>query len=68
MTLSIRPADPWDEDEMDVLQAQYVEAQRAEVPDAHVYSRADSEAFLRSTDGPVFYHAFVAVDAETIVG
>jgi GNAT superfamily N-acetyltransferase len=68
MTLSIRPADPWDEDEMDVLQAQYVEAQRAEVPNAHVYSRADSVAFLRSTDGPVFYHAFVAVDAETIVG
>jgi predicted N-acetyltransferase YhbS len=68
MSLSIRPVDPWDEGEMDVVQALYVEAQRAEVPDAHVYSRADSVAFLRSTGGPVFYDAFVALDGGTIVG
>ena len=42
MSVSIRPVDPWDEDELVVLQALYVEAQRAEVPDARVYSRADS--------------------------
>ena len=58
MSVSIRPVDPWDEDEMDVLQALYVEAQRAEVPDARVYSRADSVALLRRTEGGVFYHAF----------
>ena len=49
MSLTIRPVDPWDEHEMDVLQEQYVEAQRAEVPDARVYSRADSVALLRRT-------------------
>jgi len=54
MSVSIRPVDPWDEDEMDVLQALYVEAQRAEVPDARVYSRTDSVALLRRTEGGVF--------------
>ena len=62
MSLTIRPVDPWDEDEMDVLQALYVEAQRAEVPDARVYSRADSVALLRRTEGGVFYHAFAGFD------
>jgi predicted N-acetyltransferase YhbS len=68
MSVSIRPVDTWDEDEMDVLQALYVEAQRAEVPDARVYSRADSVAFLRHRGTEVFYHAFVACEGEQIVG
>jgi predicted N-acetyltransferase YhbS len=68
MSVSIRPVDPWDEHEMDVLQALYVEAQRAEVPDARVYSRADSVAFLRHSGSEVFYHAFVACDRDEIVG
>ena len=62
MSLSIRPVDPWDEDEMDALQALYVEAQRAEVPDARVYSRADSVTLLRRTEGGVFYHAFAGFE------
>ena len=68
MSLVIRPVDPWDEDEMDVLQAQYVEAQRAEVPDARVYSRADSVALLRREPGGVFYHAFAGFDGDEMVG
>ena len=36
---------------MDLLQELYVEAQRAEVPDARVYSRADSVALLRDASG-----------------
>ena len=68
MSLSIRPVDPWDEDEMDVLQALYVEAQRAEVPDARVYSRADSVALLRRTEGGVFYHAFAGFEGDQMVG
>src|SRR5262245_24377000 len=68
MSLTIRPVDPWDEHEMDVLQDQYVEAQRAEVPDSHVYSRADSVGYLRSTGSAMFYHAFAALDGDTIVG
>jgi GNAT superfamily N-acetyltransferase len=68
MSLSIRPVDPWDEDEMDVLQALYVEAHRAEVPDARVYSRADSVAFLRHSGSEVFYHAFVACQGDEIRG
>jgi GNAT superfamily N-acetyltransferase len=68
MTLRIRPVDPWDEDEMDVLQAQYVEAQRAEVPDARVYSRADSVALLRREPGGVFYHAFAGLVGDELVG
>lgn len=68
MTLSIRPVDPWDEDEMDVLQGLYVEAQRAEVPDARVYSRADSVALLRRTEGGVFYHAFAGFEGDQMVG
>ena len=62
MSLTIRPVDPWDVHEMDVLQEQYVEAQRAEMPDARVYSRADSVALLRRTEGGVFYHAFAGFD------
>ncbi|MEO6512584.1 MAG: GNAT family N-acetyltransferase [Nocardioides sp.] len=58
----IRPVDPWDEEEMDVLQAQYAESARAEVPDARVYSRADSVALLRRQEGGVFYHAFAAFE------
>ena len=68
MSLTVRPVDAWDEREMDALQEQYVEAQRAEVPDAHVYSRADSAAFLRRPAGPVFYHAFAALDGDAMVG
>ncbi len=68
MSLSIRPVDPWDEDEMDVLQTLYVEAQRAEVPDARVYSRADSVALLRRTEGGVFYHAFAGFEGDQMVG
>jgi GNAT superfamily N-acetyltransferase len=60
--------DPWDEDEMDVLQALYVEAQRAEVPDARVYSRADSVALLRRQEGGVFYHAFAGFEGDRMVG
>ena len=62
MSLTIRPVDPWDEHEMDVLQAQYAEAARAEVPDARVYSRADSVALLRRPEGGVFYHAFAGFE------
>ena len=68
MSLSIRPVDPWDEDEMDVLQALYVEAQRAEGPDARVYSRADSVALLRRTEGGVLYHAFAGFEGDQMVG
>ena len=68
MSLTIRPVDPWDEDEMDVLQALYVEAQRAEVPDARVYSRTDSVALLRRQEGGVFYHAFAGFEGDQMVG
>ena len=68
MTLLIRPVDPWDEQEMDVLQDQYVEAQRAEVPDARVFSRDDSVTMLRRPEGGSFYHAFVGVEDGRIVG
>ena len=64
MSLTIRPVDPWDEHEMDVLQQQYVEAQRAEVPDARVFSRAESETMLRRPPGPAFYDAFAAFDGD----
>ncbi len=67
-SLTIRPVDPWDEHEMDVVQELYVEAQQAEVPDARVYSRADSVAFLRHSGSEVFYHAFVACDGDEILG
>ncbi len=66
--LTIRPVDPWDEQEMDLLQDLYVEAQRAEVPDARVYSRADSVALLRRPEGPSFYHAFAAIDGDEMLG
>ena len=69
MSLTIRPVDPWDEQEMDLVQDLYVEAQRAEVPDARVYSRADSVAVLRrepaGKSGGVFYHAFAGFDFST---
>ena len=68
MSLTIRPVDPWDEHEMDLIQDLYVEAQRAEVPDARVYSRADSVALLRRPEGPVFYHAYAALDGDAMVG
>jgi RimJ/RimL family protein N-acetyltransferase len=72
MSLTIRPVDPWDEHEMDVLQALYVEAHRAEVPDARVYSRADSVALLRREPagklGGVFYHAFAGFEEDEMVG
>jgi GNAT superfamily N-acetyltransferase len=68
MSLTIRPADPWDEHEMDLVQDLYVEAQRAEVPDARVYSRADSVALLRRPEGARFYHAFVALEGATMLG
>ena len=62
MSLTIRPVDPWDEHEMDLVQDLYVEAQRAEVHDARVYSRADSVALLRREPGGVFYHAFAGFE------
>jgi GNAT superfamily N-acetyltransferase len=65
MSLTIRPVDPWDEAELDVLQAQYVEAQRAEVPDARVFSRAESATMLRRPPGPAFYDAFAAFEGGT---
>ena len=68
MALVLRPVDPWDEAEMDVLQDLYVEAARAEVPDARLYSRADSVAPLRREGGEVFSHAFAALDDEAMVG
>jgi GNAT superfamily N-acetyltransferase len=68
MSLTIRPVDPWDEHEMDVLQAQYAEAARAEVPDARVYSRADSVTLLRREEGGTFYHAFAGFEGEQMVG
>ncbi len=64
MSLTIRPVDPWDEREMDVLQESYVEAARAEVPDARVYSRADSVALLRREEGGFFYHAFAGFEGD----
>jgi len=64
MSLTIRPVDAWDEHEMDVLQEQYVEAQRAEVPDARVFSRAESIAMLRLPPGVAFYDAFAAFDGD----
>src|SRR5262245_58029092 len=63
MDLRIRPVDPWDEHEMDVLQDLYVEAQRAEVPDSRIFSRAESVAALRPPEGGYFYDAFAAFDA-----
>jgi GNAT superfamily N-acetyltransferase len=68
MTLLIRPVDPWDEREMDVLQDQYVEAQRAEMPDARVFSRTDSVTLLRRPEGGSFYQAFVAIEGGEVVG
>jgi GNAT superfamily N-acetyltransferase len=68
MSLTIRPVDPWDEREMDELQEQYVEAQRAELPDSRVYSRADSVSLLRREPGGQFYHAFVGFDDDRMVG
>jgi GNAT superfamily N-acetyltransferase len=62
MGLTIRPVDPWDEHEMDVLQDLYVEAATAEVPEARLYSRADSVALLRREPGGVFYHAFAGFE------
>jgi predicted N-acetyltransferase YhbS len=66
--LTIRPVDPWDEHEMDVLQDLYVEAQRAEVPDSRIFSRAESIAALRPPEGGYFYDAFAAFDADQMVG
>ncbi|MBF4766991.1 hypothetical protein ISU10_04340 [Nocardioides agariphilus] len=63
MDLTIRPVDPWDEHEMDVLQDLYVEAQRAEVPDSRIFSRAESVVALRPPEGGYFYDAFAAFDA-----
>jgi RimJ/RimL family protein N-acetyltransferase len=57
---------------MDLVQELYVEAQRAEVPDARVYSRADSVALLRrepaGKSGGVFYHAFAGFEGDEMVG
>jgi GNAT superfamily N-acetyltransferase len=64
MSLTIRPVDPWDEHEMDVLQEQYVEAQRAAVPDARIFSRAESVAALRPPVGGFFHDAFAAFDGD----
>jgi GNAT superfamily N-acetyltransferase len=68
MSLAIRPVDPWDEHEMDVLQELYVEAHRAEVPDARVYSRTDSVTLLRREPGGVFYDAFAGFEGDEMVG
>ena len=67
MSVSIRPVDPWDEDEMDVLQALYVEAQRAEVPDARVYSRADSVALLAAACALVRNAGYSVVNVDVTV-
>jgi GNAT superfamily N-acetyltransferase len=68
MPLTIRPVDPWDDHEMDVLQDLYVEAARAEVPDARLFSRADSVAYLRRPPGGSFSDAFAAFEDEQMVG
>lgn len=68
MSLTIRPVDPWDDDAIDRLQDLYVEAARAEVPDARVFSRADSAGFLRSSGRGVRCDAFAAYEGDVMVG
>jgi GNAT superfamily N-acetyltransferase len=64
----IRPLDPADERDMDGFQDVYAAAERAEDPDAALYSREDGIAILSHADGGHRTAAFGAFDSDRMVG
>jgi GNAT superfamily N-acetyltransferase len=66
--LTIRPVDPHDDADMDALQQVYAAAERAEDPDAALYSREDAIAMLTSPGGNYFFDGFGAYLDGTMVG
>ena len=66
--LEIRALDPHDDADMDAFQAVYAAAERAEDPDAGLYSREDAHAMLTSGDTAFLIDAFAALDGGRMVG
>ncbi|MFZ2015870.1 MAG: GNAT family N-acetyltransferase [Nocardioides sp.] len=66
--LEIRPVDPLDDADMDAFQEVYAAAERAEDPDARLYSREDAVAMLASGDTANFFDAFGAYVDGRMVG
>jgi GNAT superfamily N-acetyltransferase len=65
----IRPVDPRDDADMDAFQWVYAEAERAEDPDAALYSRADAIAMLlASGTGGELCEGYGAFDGDRMVG
>ena len=68
-TLVIRPVDPHDDADMDDFQDVYVDAERAEDPDAALYSWEDAVAMLASSGtGGQLCEGYGAFAGETMVG
>ena len=69
MSLSIRPVDPWDEDEMDVLQALYVEAAPRRGPRRpRLLARRQRGPTCDVPRAASFYHAFAGFEGDQMVG
>ena len=66
--LEIRAVDPRDDADMDAFQAVYAATERAEDPDAPLYSRDDAVWMLSSTDGGFFCHGLGAFVDGVMVG
>lgn len=66
--LVIRAVDPYDDADMDAFQQVYAAAERADDPDAPLYSRADGVAMLSSSGGGFFTDGLAAFVGEEMVG
>jgi GNAT superfamily N-acetyltransferase/RimJ/RimL family protein N-acetyltransferase len=66
--LTIRRVDPHDDADMDAFQQVYADAERAEDPDAPLYSREDAVAMLASPGGNYFFDGFGAYLDGVMVG
>ncbi|MGH3471636.1 MAG: GNAT family N-acetyltransferase [Nocardioidaceae bacterium] len=68
LDLDVRPVDPTAEDEMRRYQQLYVEAERAELPDATVYSLQDAVSVLSRAPLGRFYRGYAAFERGRMVG
>jgi GNAT superfamily N-acetyltransferase len=66
--LLIRGIDPYDEAEMRAFQDVYVAAERAELPDAAVYSLADAISIFTQPASGRFYNGYAAFQDGRLVG
>lgn len=67
-TLDIRPVDPSDDAEMRVYQDIYEQAERAEFPDASVYTLEDTVVVLSRAPLGWFYRGYAAFEVGRMVG